>query len=353
MTRYLYFIIGLLLFNNLSMMAQDKTFEEKAKVLKLRIEKITSEERSLLKETIKDITRRLNAQEITAEEAQKLKEKAAHNSAKTIQSRIAPIEKSLQNLIKNDVVDKTLYKEENYKRFSIGGFDVDYTKHYNRRSHKKYWSRRTHTYTVLSLGLNNIATNNNLGGIDNSAFDFWKSRYIEIGSNSKTRIFKNGGLFYFDFGFSFISSMLYPKQNQFFEINGTTTDLKVHSENLDKSKFKNLQLIFPAYLEMDFSRPYRDDDQMRFRPNRGFKMGFGGFLGVNLKTKQVLKYDINDVKVRDVKKGDFNVSNFLYGLNAFIGHRDTSFFVRYYLNPLFKNNNIDQNNVAFGLRFDW
>ena len=104
---------------------------------------------------------------------------------------------------------------------------------------------------------------------------------------------------------------------------------------------------------MDFSKPYNDDGDIQFRPNRGFKMGFGGFLGFNLKTKQILKYDVNDVKVKDVKKGDFNVNSFLYGLNAFIGHKDTALFVRYYLNSIFKDNSIDQNAIAFGVRFDW
>ncbi len=91
---------------------------------------------------------------------------------------------------------------------------------------------------------------------------------------------------------------------------------------------------------------------MHFRPDSGFKMGFGGFLGLNVKTKQVLKYHLNDVKIKDIKKGDFNVNNFLYGLNAFIGYRDTSVFMRYYINPIFKNNVIDQNNVTLGLRFE-
>ncbi|PIX05710.1 MAG: hypothetical protein COZ76_12745, partial [Flavobacteriales bacterium CG_4_8_14_3_um_filter_35_10] len=52
-------------------------------------------------------------------------------------------------------------------------------------------------------------------------------------------------------------------------------------------------------------------------------------------------------------KGDFNVNNFLYGLNGFVGYRDTSLFFRYHLNNLFKDNLIEQKNIEFGLRFEW
>jgi len=353
MKKEIYILIGILMFNFCSTVyAQDKTFEEKAKILKIKIENVTAKERSLLKEAIKNINKRLNSHEITAIEAQKLKESAALKSAKNIQDKVTLIENELRNLIKNKV-DKTIYKEENGKRFSIGGFDIDYTKYHRRHHHKDYWKRRTHNYTVLSVGLSNLAIDDDLGSLENNDIDFWESHYFEIGSNSKTRIFKNSSFLYVDYGFSLIYNILSPNQNKYFEVNGNVTDIKVYSEILDKSKFKNVQLIFPAYLEMSFSQPYQNHGTKRFRLNRGFKIGLGGFLGLNLKSKQILKYKVNNVKIKDFKKGDFNVNNFLYGLNAFVGVNDTSIFVRYHLNSVFKNNLLNQNNVAFGLRFDW
>jgi len=351
-SKLIYLLISILVFNSFVISAQEKSFEEKAKLLKIRIENVTAKERSLLKEAIKNIKKRLNSQEITATEAQKLKESAALKSAKNIQDKVTPIENELRDLIKNKV-DNTIYKVENSKRFSIGGFDIDYTNYHRRHHRREYWKRRTHNYTVLSVGLSNLATNDDLGSLENNDIDFWKSHYLEIGSNSKTRVFKNSGFLYVDYGFSLIYNVLYPKQNKYFEVNGTVTNIKVHSENLDKSKFKNVQLIFPAYLEMNFGQPYQNENTRRFRSNRGFKIGLGGFLGLNLKTKQILKYEVNNVKIKDFKKGDFNVNNFLYGLNAFVGINDTSIFVRYHLNSVFKNNLLDQNNVVFGLRFDW
>ena len=72
-----------------------------------------------------------------------------------------------------------------------------------------------------------------------------------------------------------------------------------------------------------------------------------------IKTKQILKYEIDDTKVKDKQKGDFNMSNYIYGLSAYIGYRQTSIYVKYDLNPVFKNNAVDQNNISLGVRFDF
>jgi len=333
--------------------AQKQSFEEKTKVLKIRIEKITTNERANLKEAIKQINRRLNKNEISATEAQKLKEKAANNSALAIKNKVAVVEKQLHDLIQNKV-ESSYYKKENSKRFSIGGVDIDYSKSYERRHRYKHRNRRTSGSFVFAFGLNNLITNNAVGSIENSDFNFWSSHYLEIGSDNKTRIFKNNGLFYIDYGFSLVYNTLHPKNNQFFVVDKVLnkTFLQVNNVNLDKSKFKNVQLLLSVFLEINFSKPY-NEDKVIFKPNRGFKIGFGGFIGLNLKTKQILKYKIDDIKTKNITKGDFNVNNFLYGINAFVGIDDTSLFVRYNLNQLFNNSNLNQKSIAFGLHFNW
>jgi hypothetical protein len=42
----------------------------------------------------------------------------------------------------------------------------------------------------------------------------------------------------------------------------------------------------------------------------------------------------------------------VYGLNGYIGWGWTALYVKYELNPIFKNNPIDQHNISMGLRFD-
>ncbi len=333
--------------------AQEQTFEDKVKILSEKIEDITKEERLELKIAIKRINERLEAKEISSTEAQEMKKEAANASARRIQERVATVEKELQNLIQGKV-DNEIFIEKNRRRFRIGGFDVDYDRdyHWNRWHRRRY--RRTQSNLVMAFGLNNLVNDDELGSIDDSEFNFWKSHFFEIGVNYKTRIFKNNGLMYLNYGWSVMYNTLRPKDNQFFEVNGDSTSLATSPIDLNKSKFKNVQLVLPVLFELDFSQPRfsESDQKMRYRTNRSVRLGAGGFVGINLKSKQVLKYKENDIKARDKQKGDFNVNNFVYGLSAFVGHRDMSFYVKYNLNELFDASASVQNNISFGLRFD-
>ena len=350
MIRVIIALVLFLIVAVFSLQAQEQTFEEKAKILSNRIEKITSEERAELKEAIKSINKRLKTEAISEVEAQQLKKDAAEKSALQIQNRVSVIEKQLLALVQHKV-DNELFLEENRKRFSIGSFDIDYS-----RTNRKYGNRnyRTTSSFVLAFGLNNLVTDQSLNALENSEFEFWKSRFFEWGINNKTRVFKNNSLVYVNYGFSVMYNTLRPKHNQYYVVDGNTTNLQTHGLDLNKLKFKNVQLVFPLFLELDFSKSKlnKENNKIRYRVNRGFRMGLGGFVGVRIKTKQILKYKVDGKRTRDVQKGDFNTNNFVYGLNAFIGHKDTSFYVKYNINELFKNNITDQNNISFGIRFD-
>jgi len=338
---------------NVQAQAQEKTFEEKARILSEKIEDITAKERSMLKEEIMIINNRQEADEISGSEAQKLKKKAAERSAQNIQHQISIIEKKLQDLIQNKV-DNEIFTEDNRRRFRVGDFDVDYRSDRSKNRHSRHYKRTT-SNIVLAFGLNNLVSDNSLNSIDDSEYKFWQSHFFEWGVNSKTRVFKNSSLLYVDYGLSLMYNTLRPKRNQFFVADENTALLQTHFVDLDKSKFKNVQLVVPVFLELDFSKPKLSDrdDKVRYRTNRSLRVGAGGFVGLNIKTKQTLKYYENDIKFKDIQKGDFNVNNFVYGLSAFIGYKDTSFYVKYNLNELFNNAVIEQNNISFGLRFDW
>ena len=347
-------LIIFLLLSLLNVQAQEISFEEKVKILSERIEKVTAEERFALKDEIKDINSRIESNEISADEAQQLKKNAADKSAQNIQNRIAKIEKQLQDLIQHKV-DNEIFTEDNKKRFRIGGVDIDFSDDNHRWRKKRNYNRRTTSNTVIAFGLNNLIIDGSLSSLDDSEFNFWQSRFFEFGVNHKTRVFKNSSFLYINYGLSVMYNTLRPSQNQFYVANGNTTTLQTHSIDLDKSKFKNVQLVVPVMFELDFSKPKfsKDDDKVHYRTNKSVRVGAGGFVGVNLKTKQVLKYKENDIRVKDRQKGDFNVNNFVYGLSAFVGHKDTSFYVKYNLNELFKNAASEQNNMSFGVRFDW
>ncbi len=287
------------------------------------------------------------------EQAEINKQQAAKLHADIISQEIAKIEEEVHVLVQTKV-DNGFIKKPAHPSVSVEigdrGFTItegDDVIYYNHRKKK-----RTYSNLVLAYGLNNLVLDGDLNSIQDSDFQFGRSRFFELGINYKTRILKTGSVPYINYGLSLRYNNLRPKSDQFFVTNGNDTYLETHEHNLKKTNFRNVQLVVPVFLEFDFSKPKTEKEKTIYRRNRGFRLGFGGFGGVNLKSKQVLKYKLDGKRIKEKMKGDFNVNKFVYGLNALIGYKDTSFYVKYDLQDLFKDSFKDQKNLSFGVRFD-
>jgi hypothetical protein len=55
-------------------------------------------------------------------------------------------------------------------------------------------------------------------------------------------------------------------------------------------------------------------------------------------------------RVEELQRGSFNQNIYHYGLSTYFAYRSTGFYVKYDLNPLFKNTEI--RNISMGVRFD-
>ena len=119
----------------------------------------------------------------------------------------------------------------------------------------------------------------------------------------------------------------------------------------NRTYFKNVYFVVPMHLEFDFSKTKTVDDKKVFKSHRGARFGIGGFVGVNTNSKQFIEYKQDGYKFSEKQKGDFNVNDFTYGLSTYIGYKQTSLYLKYDLNPIFKNNPIDQNNISLGITF--
>ena len=51
--------------------------------------------------------------------------------------------------------------------------------------------------------------------------------------------------------------------------------------------------------------------------------------------------------------GDYNTSQFVYGVSGYIGYKDFSIYTKFDLNPLFTDDLANQKNVSLGIRFDF
>lgn len=368
MQKIIFYAAVLLLTLISKVSAQQNSFEGRAKQISKRIDSIVRVEKQALKEQVYVIDKNLEEGIITKNEAMNLKQKAADESAKAIEAKVVVEQQKLEVLIQdkiNGLVQYDTIKKRRGTIITIGSSNsrdsIDDATEINLGSFKIYngekdkikkKAKRTTSQFVFAAGLNNVITEGE--NFENSDYRVWGSHFYEWGSTYNTRIFKNNNLLHVKYGFSVMYNNLRPTENRFFVKNGEQTELQTGSVNFNESRFRNIYLAVPMHLEFDFTpRKTNKDGDTYFRTHESFRLGVGGYGGVRIKSKQILKYEVDDTKIKDKQKGDFNVSNYIYGLSAYIGYRQTSLYVKYDLNTMFKNNTIDQNNISLGIRFDF
>ncbi len=355
-TKYLVlFVLGLnvQLINAQDTIPKANNSEEIAK-FEAKKEVIKKEERELLKIKVEAINKRLDNGEITAEEAEILKKEAAKKHALNIQERIVILENKISLLSRNP--NRSSDDEDEFI-FRIGGSDDGYDKIFyigkkqnDTVRYKRKYDRRTTSDFVLAFGLNNAIIEGQ--SLDDSPYKFGGSRFLELGWAWKTRVFKNSNFLRFKYGYSFQFNGLKPNDNQYFVNQDGQTILQEFPEDLRKSKLALTNLVFPMHFEFGPSKRIDKEDYFRYSTNNQFKIGFGGYAGFNIGTRQKLKYTENGQRIKDKQKGGLNTSGLVYGLSGFVAVGDVALYVKYDLSPIFKDQLVDQNNISVGVRFD-
>ncbi len=332
-------LFSLLLLNTFhpQVQAQTEPNQQKVEQLEQQKEKIIAEEKEALKKTVEAINKRLEDGEITSAEADRLKEEAAKKHAMNIENRIAIVENEIAWLSRN-------IEEE------PGGDMKTERRRDNRNYHGKGY-RRTSTHLLLAAGFNNALEEGQ--SLSDSDFKVGGSRFFELGMTWRTRVFDNSNFMRLRYGFSFQFNGLKPTDNRYFVEEGDLTRLETFPLDLDKSKFRMDNLVFPVHFEFGPSRRVDTERSTWYSTSNKFKLGLGGFAGVNLGERQKLKYEENnDEKVLRKHKSDHNTNDFIYGLSGYLGWGDTSLYVKYDLNPIFKSPNPDLHNISAGIRWD-
>lgn len=337
----LYISIALLTLVN-KVCAQEKTFEQKAKEIAVQIKTIAEEEKRALKGEVEALDKAVELGKMTKEEAATSKAKIAEERAKNIETKIAEQEKALLDLVNENV---TLEESNDSLKKNSFGFKIKILD-------KNKSENRTTSQAVIATGFNNLVTNDMVA---NSQFGYGRSVFFELGVTWNTRLSNNSNLLHLKYGVGFVYNQLHATNNRVFaDINNQTilVDARVETK-ANRTYFKNVYFVVPLHLEFDFSKTKVVDDKKVFKSHTGARFGIGGFVGVNTNSKQFIEYEQNGYKFKELQKGDFNVNYFTYGVSTYIGYRATSLYLKYDLNPIFKNNPVDQNNISLGIRFDW
>ena len=316
--------------------AQEQTNKEKIEQLQKQKEQIIAEEKEALKQEVEAINRRAEAKEIDWEEAEKLKSEAAKKHAMNIQNRVAIIDNQIALLTREEKPDWEWEDEEE---------DDDYDDHWF-----KDHNSRTSTHLVVAFGFNNALLEDQ--SINDSDFKVGGSRFFELGLAWRTRVFEHSNFLRLRYGFSFQFNGLKPTDNRYFVEDGDLTTLEEFPLDLDKSKFRMDNLVFPVHFEFGPSKKIESPRSVWLSTHNQLKIGLGGYAGVNIGERQKLKFEEDGEDVKEKLKGDYNTNEFIYGLSGYIGWGGTSLYVKYDLNPIFQDPNPELHNISVGLRFD-
>lgn len=348
--------------------AQQKSFEQQVNEISKNITEITEREKSLLKTEVELINKKLEAGEITSEQAQKQKLEASEKRAAIIAESVKVEETKLQELVNaranGDIPAATASQDETFvignKTITVSSddwnWDWDWSddrdefKNDNSRP-RKTKARRKSGHFVFAFGVNSVLVDHQFNSLSDSDYKT-SSFFFELGGAGKFRMSKKQSIFYLKYGGSILWNNLRPTDNRYFVVNGDQTELQTYPVNLKNSaRLRNIEFIVPLHLELDFTKPKKyDDGYIRYREGRALRIGMGGYGGFRLQTKQFIKYWQDDIKYKEKSRGSYNASDFIYGLSAYVGYRDTALYMKYDMNPLFKNG--DERNISMGLRFD-
>ncbi len=323
-----YVAITFFTLSNELVQAQEQKEPTRQEYLENQKEKILKEEKEKLKAKLADINRRLEEDEISPYEADRMREEEAEKHALNIKNRTA--------ILENEVA----LQERNSETNSSGG---------DTESKFKY-DRRTYSDLVLAAGFNNALADGQ--GLNDSDFKIAGSRFFEIGWSWRTRVFKNSNWLRFKYGFSFQFNGLKPTDNRYFVEDGDQTVLEEYPLNLKKSKFRTDNLVFPVYFEIGPSRVNESETSIRYSTANKFKLGIGGYAGFNIGERQKLKFEENGEHVKQKIKSDYNTNDAVYGLAGYVGWGGATLYARYGLNSIFRNNPVELHMVSLGLRFD-
>lgn len=339
-TIILYIAISIFSFSLCTAQTVEITKGNKVEVLKQKRKDVVAEEKEELRKEVEEINERLDNNEITLEKANELKEQAAKKHALNIENRIAIIDNKIALLERDEEA-----KVENDQTFIFSwGQDDKKEKDY-------YEDKRTTSTIVLAAGLNNALTDGQ--SLNDSDFKIGGSKFFEIGWVWNTRVFENTNWLRFRYGLSFQFNGLKPTDNRYFVEDDDLTYLEEYPVNLKKSKFRMDNLVVPVHFEFGpFKRIEHDNGTTTFSAYKKFKVGLGGYAGLNLGERQKLKFDEDGSNVKEKLKYDYNTNDFIYGLSGYIGWGNTSLYAKYDLNPIFQDPNPEIHNVSLGLRFD-
>lgn len=330
---------------------KEKEKQERIEYLNKKRADAIAYEKDQLKGKVSYINKRLEKGKITSEDAEAKKKAAAAYTVKNIENKTTIIDAQIALIERNGVMDNGTqvsigFGGEDSDGKRVFGIAIDNGEGRRKSNH----DRRTRSDFVFAVGFNNALADGR--SIEDSPYRVAGSRFAEFGWAWTTRAFENNGWLRFKYGVSLQYNGLKPEGNQVFVRNGDQVELQEFENDLDKSKLRLANLVVPIHFEIGPAKRKGEGDNVRFSTHNKFKIGLGGYAGLNIGTLQKLKFNNEGDDVKQKQRGGLNTSDFVYGLSGYLGYDNIGIYVKYDLNPIFKDNLVEERNISLGLRFD-
>lgn len=300
---------------------------------------IEKEEKELLKKGIEELQEKLKKGEISVDAFENAKVGLAELHAKNIKSRTLIIDESIDYLKRNDGEGgKTVYLGYRTKKEEEKEYEASDTITRNAPTQK--------SGMTIGFGFSNLVGDNN---INDSPYKIAGSRFFEIGYEWRTTFTQNGPL-HLRYGINFQIDGYKPEDNQYFVKENKTLHLEEYPVNLKKSKLRSTNLVVPLHLEFrKVNHKVLKSGKNVYSYRGAWRVGVGGYAGLNLKTVQKLKYKDEHGRQKVKENMSSAVNQAVYGLSAYVGKGSWSVYARYGLNEMFKNTDIKENAIAVGI----
>lgn len=297
-------------------------FTKKVNDISYDIDLIIKNNKEKLKQDLNEIDLKVENNELTKAEADKLRNEKAEFYAKQIEEETKIQEDKIKVLINNKIEDNI-------------NFSSDMTAYQKQLIENK------------SLFVVEYRFGNSSLMIDDSVYkDYYESGFVSsagVGLGAKTRIGKETSQIYWKSMLDVNFHLFKIKDNKTFESVNNETVLDDVDFPVTKSRMNFTELNWSNYLEYDFSkRKYDEFGNQIIKSRQSFFAGLGGFLGYSQLSRQ-LEYEIDGEKYRQTTAAKFNSNQFIYGVGAYIGYQNFSLRATYNLNQVFKRSFADQN----------
>lgn len=204
----------------------------------------------------------------------------------------------------------------------------------------------TESTYAISFGYNFIDGDNL--GIDD--FSYSNNNFFSLAKIYKTQLNKSHTV-RLSYGLAFQNHKTELNANRVFSVGSADTQIVGLGRDVDKAIFRQSQLIVPVHFEFGGAkRTDCEDGRVRFSEEGKFKIGIGGFAGLNLSSRVKIKEDIEGRTIKNTATNAFDNNVFVYGLDAYVGVGGAALFARMNMNDIFKTGSVDGQYVAFGIR---